>query len=162
MLHRHKHQNKESGYIALLSTIIIGAVLLVMTVEAGRLGFSTRFMVLGSESKEQSRIQAIGCAEQAVAMVLADVQWHGEATTSDSYAGSCYVFPIQKNYPGTGQMTVRVQSVVRGSVTSIVKVYDMNEIRQVSTPVPLPIPSPTVVPDILPSAISWSEVPTLP
>lgn len=159
---RHQYQNRESGYIALLSTIIIGAVLLVMTVEAGRLGFYTRFIVLGSESKELSRVLALGCAEQAAALVVTNPVWLGSATTTDSVVGSCYIFPIQKNFPNVGEMTIRVQSVVRNSVTNVVKVYDMHEVRLVNAPVPLPLFVPGVQPNVFPEVIGWTEIPILP
>ena len=34
---------KTNGYIALMATVIIGAVLLIMTVEMSKTGWSTRF-----------------------------------------------------------------------------------------------------------------------
>ena len=156
------YTNKESGYVALLSTIIIGAILLVITIEAGQSGFYTRFIVLGSEAKEQSRVLAKGCSEQALGLVMADMSWVGGATTTDTVAGSCYVFPLQKNYPTSAQMTMRVQSVARGSVTNLVFIYDMGEILQTGTPLS-PLGSPPIVPPfVTPELLSWREVAVMP
>lgn len=162
MLVNRNYTNKESGYVALLSTIIFSAILLVMTIEAGQSGFYTRFMVLGNEAKEQSRILATGCGERAIGLVMADMTWIGDATTTDSAAGSCYVLPLQKNYPSGNQMTVRVRAGTRGSVTNLVLVYDMEEIHQ--TGAPLSTPSlPQVVPtSVVPKLLSWREVSVMP
>lgn len=152
----------DSGYVALLSTIIISAILLVMTIEAGQSGFYTRFMVLGSEAKEQSRLLATSCSAQALGMVLADMEWTGAATTTEVTAGSCYVFPVQKNYPASNQMTLRVQSVVRNSVTNLVLVYDMGEILQSGMPAP-PLGSAPLIPSVvIPQLKSWQEVVVMP
>ncbi len=156
------YTNKEAGYVALLSTIIIGAILLVLTIEAGQSGFYTRFMVLGNEAKEQSRVLAIGCSAQAIGLVMSDITWTGNATTTDSAAGSCYVLPLQKNYPLSDQMTIRIQSTVRGSVTNLVLIYDMGEILQTGTPLS-PSGSPPIVPPLVtPELLSWQEVAVMP
>jgi hypothetical protein len=156
------YTNTESGYVAFLSTIIIGAILLVMTIEAGQSGFYTRFMVLGNEAKEQSRVLAIGCSAQAIGIVMANIGWAGNATTTESAASSCYILPLQKNYPLHDQMTIRIQSVVRGSVTNLVLVYDMKEILQTDTPLPPP-GSPQVAPPlVIPQLLSWREVSVMP
>ncbi len=151
----------QSGYVALISTIIIGAVLLVMTIEAGQAGWYTRFIVLGTEAKMQSRTLAQSCAEQALAKTVTDPQWSGGATTTSS-SGSCYIFPLQKNHPTSEALTLRVQAVVRGSYTNLVLIYNMHDIRQTATAQELPPPVRVTEPNIIPTLISVTEVAVLP
>jgi hypothetical protein len=151
----------QSGYVALISTIIIGAVLLVMTIEAGQAGWYTRFIVLGAEAKMQSRTLARSCAEQALAKTMTDPTWIGGATTTSS-TGSCYIFPLQKNHPTNEALTIRVQAVVRGSYTNMIFVYDMHDIHQSATPKELPLPVRVTEPNLIPELISITEVAVLP
>jgi hypothetical protein len=161
MSYKITHNKRESGYVALLSTIIIGAVLLVMTIELGQSGWYTRFMVLGSEAKEQSRTLATGCSNQALGMVMANMKWAGNSTTTDTESGTCYVFPVQKNFPTPDTMTLRVQSNVSGAVTNLVLVYDMGEIHQAGAPLPHTV-SPPATPTVVPVLLSWQEVVVMP
>jgi hypothetical protein len=147
----------ESGYIALLSTIIIGAVLLVITIEVGQSGWYTRFMVLGTEAKMQSRELAQSCGRLAVARVLVDTEWIGNTTTTNAL-GTCYVFPLQKNNPSAGLMTVQVQSVVQGSVTRLISEYDMKEASLSSTPLSVPSTAPSTFPDLELQLVTWKEI----
>jgi hypothetical protein len=152
---------EQTGYIALVSTIIISAVLLIMTIEAGQSGWYTRLMVLGTEAKVQSRILAEGCSQQALAQIVSDGTWLGDATTSHQI-GTCYVFPIQKNYPNSENVTLRIQATVRNSMTNIVTVYNMHDIHQNVSAKDLPLPQHTSLPDLIPTLVSVTEVPNLP
>ena len=151
----------QEGYIALLSTIIIGAVLLTMTIGAGQSGWYTRFMVLGTEAKQQSKTLASGCINHALARVMADTVWHGDATTT-SNAGTCYVFPVQKNFPEINHVTIRVRAVVRGAMTNLVSEFNMNDINVNTTPQSVPISPPLISPNIAPSINSIVEVGVMP
>jgi hypothetical protein len=62
-----KQSKKQDGYIALIVTIIISMVLLVMIAGGGFAGWRMRFIVLGTEHKEQSGALAEGCIYQAFA-----------------------------------------------------------------------------------------------
>jgi hypothetical protein len=158
MLRKLYNCKNESGYIALLSVIIISVVLLVVTIQTGQTGWSTRFMVLGSEAKFQSKILAKGCGERALATFLADRQWMGGVTTTDVADGSCFVFPIQRNFPDQNEVTIRVQGSVRGSVTNIIFVFDATGVHQSLLPRPPASPVQLVVPPVL---ISKIEIPIM-
>jgi hypothetical protein len=119
--------SSQSGFVALLSTIIIGAILLVLTIEVGQAGFYTRFMVLGIEWKEQSRVVAQNCGEQALARALTDTAWSGGSTSTLSQ-GICHIYPIQKNYPSSGFLTIRVSGEVQERFTDLVQVYQMGNV----------------------------------
>ena len=78
---------QSGGYIALMATIIISAILLVLSVEASLAGFHARFNILGTEAKEQAASLAQGCADQALSAIVTDPSYTGNATTTTS-AGS--------------------------------------------------------------------------
>lgn len=142
---------KQSGFVALLSTIIIGAVLLTLTIEVGQRGFYTRFIVLGHEAKEQSRVIAEGCGNQALAMILHDLSSIGDVTT-ESGVGVCYIYPIEKKYPTAEFVTIRVQGIVRGSVTNLILTYRMGNIYQGVIPLsPYSSPDEITTPELVTS-----------
>ncbi len=124
---------EQGGYVALLATIIIGAVLLVATVDLGMLGAAARFSILGTEAKEEATFLAVGCIEVAVGKLLVDTSYRGWATTT-SAKGTCYVFPFEVDVPATGLVTFKVQAIVRQAVTNLVVVKDFNDIHLASVP----------------------------
>jgi hypothetical protein len=122
-----KKANGQSGYIALMATIIISLILLVMTVEEGSIGWHARFNILGTEAKEQATALAEGCAEQAMAKLLTDPTYNGNSTTTFPY-GTCYTFPIELNTPNNGMLTIKTQAVIRNSYTNLKISAHMNNI----------------------------------
>ena len=152
---------KENGYVALMSTIIIGAVLLVMTIEVGQSGWYTRFMVLGRESKSLSRNLAISCTNRTLLLVMKNIN-DGISGTTTNEIGSCYVYPVQENYPSSGHLTLRIQSDVRGSLTNLVTEYDMHNFHFEGTPLPVTALPLTSIPELNPIVIRQIEVSTLP
>lgn len=115
-----------------MATIIISLILLVMTVEQGSSGWYSRFNILGTEAKEQATSLAEGCAEQAMAKLLTDPTYTGGATTTTP-AGTCYIFPIQTNFPTIGLLTLQTQGVVKNSYTNLNVVLHKNNISYANT-----------------------------
>src|SRR5262245_53088178 len=84
----------EQGYIALMAVIIIGFILLGLSVNESLAGWHARFNVLSSLNKEQANSLAEGCADQAVASLIAEPTFlsAGKAdTTTVTSQGSCSV-----------------------------------------------------------------------
>jgi len=149
---------QHGGFVALMATIIIGAILLVATVDLGILGAAARFSILGNENKAQSNALAQSCIQQASAQLLIDGSYRGGLTTTVPF-GYCYVFPFVVDVPTAGSVTLRVQAVVNQAVTNLVVVKNYNAIHISPLPQSAPIISP------LPASIetgSIIEVPTLP
>ncbi len=117
----------NGGYVALMATIVISIVLLVMTVEEGALGWHARFNILGTEAKEQANALAEGCAEQALAAIVTDPSYQGNATIT-TVGGTCHIFPIQFNTPSAGFVTIKTQADVRNSYTNLHIVMNMTEL----------------------------------
>src|SRR3989344_2650817 len=64
--HYFSRQKNSAGFIALTATIIVAAVLLVLTVSIASSGFQGRFAVFDGEVKEASRALAEACVETAI------------------------------------------------------------------------------------------------
>lgn len=58
--------NKNGGFVALVSAVIISLVLLTLIVGTGERGFSSRFNILNSELKAMSSGLAEACVETAI------------------------------------------------------------------------------------------------
>jgi len=142
---------KEKGYIALMATIVISLILLVMAVEEGGAGFHARFNILGTEAKEQSSSLAEGCAEQALANLITDPLYEGDADIIFP-DGTCHVFPIDTSL--TPFVTIETQAQVRGSFTTISKKMNIHDIHLGTIPL-TPPPSP----DLRATLDSWKELP---
>lgn len=156
-----KLEKNLQGYIALMATIVIGAVLLVLTVSITTFGSRARFTLLGIEAKEQSETLAKGCAQRVLGEFIANPAYQGDATTSVAM-GTCYVFPIAVHVPSVGFVTLSVQGKVRDSVTNLELQFDMHDIRidEVATS-PLNTPL-SPLPSFDSELISWKEIPSLP
>lgn len=61
--------NPNNGFIALMSAVIISAVLLLVVISGGLTGFFSRSNVLDSELKSRSRAVADACLEQALLLI---------------------------------------------------------------------------------------------
>jgi hypothetical protein len=128
-----KYTNKNGGYIALMATIIIALVLLVMIVKEGFSGWMTRFVVLGTEAKEQANALAEGCIDQAVASLITDPSYLGN-TTSSMPGGDCKVFGIDPTDLAAGVVTVKTQAVVREAYANIQTLQQVENIHLGSIP----------------------------
>lgn len=150
---------KTNGYIALMATVIIGAVLLVMTIEMSRTGWTTRFLILGTEAKAESLALAHGCADLALAQIMTDPTYLGNSTTTLT-SGYCYIFPLLLNTPTPNILTVRVRGVVRQAVTNLEQQYNMADVYLAE--VALPVSLPTGTNNLTVTPTTWQEYPTMP
>ncbi len=103
------NKSSERGFIALLSVIIVSAILLVVVLEANTSGFYTRFNILDSEFKERSSSLVDACVAIARMRVGANSSYIGPETVSVGSdqcqivgtlngAGNPRVFQIQAIY----------------------------------------------------------------
>lgn len=114
-------KKSHGGYVALMATIVLGALLLLMTVEGSVLGWNARFNVLGTEAKEQSLSHARGCLEMAVGLYLTKT-FPSEGFEIEYSQGKCDILPIEENTPNIGESTIRVRASVREVHTNLVGV----------------------------------------
>lgn len=155
----HRLTNKQNGYIALMATIVIGTVLLIMTMEMSRTGWSTRFLILGTEAKAESLALAHSCADLAVAKIMTDPTYLGDSTTILA-SGTCYIFPLMLNTPTPNLLTVRIRGTVRQAFTNLEQQYDMADIYLEA--IALPASLPAEINDLTVIPLTWQEYGTLP
>ncbi|MEN9614110.1 MAG: hypothetical protein RLZZ347_417, partial [Candidatus Parcubacteria bacterium] len=103
--------------MALMVTVIVSLVLLSLVAKEGFAGYHARFIVFGTEKKEQANALAEGCADQALASVIADPSYSG-ATLNTLPSGTCYVSPID-TLNKTGKATIQVQSQVGSAINGL-------------------------------------------
>ena len=60
------HHTPQSGFIALISVILLSAVLLLLVIGAGASGLTARMDTLGYENRRASRELALSCAQDVL------------------------------------------------------------------------------------------------
>lgn len=108
--------NKERGYIALISTIVISVLLITITVVIGMNNMFVRFNILDSESKEISRALAEACVDQAMLDAF-----HGDyysTLTNFSIPGTSYTCK-RKSYFSGNDIIIESQGEFNDSFTNL-------------------------------------------
>lgn len=73
-------RSASRGFIALISIIIISAILMLVAVTLSFTGFYGRYNALDSEFKERSLALAEACAEEAILKIVMDAGYFGSET----------------------------------------------------------------------------------
>ena len=113
-----KIENSEKGFVALMSAIIISAVLLFIGTTLSLSGFSNRFNILDSEMKEMSSSLADACFDTAILNLAKNVTFTGDVnvgpnkcTIQSVTGGSTKTIVIQAKYKNYfTNLTVKVDS----------------------------------------------------
>lgn len=103
------------GFIALMSAIIISAVLLVLAVTGSLTGYYSRTNALDSEYKEKSLALAEACASQALIELVRDSAYAGDSTTTVATGELCYIGTVS----GTTQKTFRTRGIYQNAYTNL-------------------------------------------
>ena len=121
----------EQGYIALMSAIILSAILAVLTAAAGFSGYFARFNELDAEYKQRSASLAASCINTALLRLAEDPRntRPGQVVVGTE---TCDISAILVNVPAANQLTVEAVGTVRQSVSSIRAVVDLNNFSLVS------------------------------
>ena len=91
-----RNKGRNSGFIALISVIIISVLLITITAAVSLSGYFARFNVLDSEYKERSIALAEACADTAILRLAQDSGYHGPDTVN---VGSdvCTILSVESN-----------------------------------------------------------------
>ena len=89
---------KQNGFIALMSVIIICAILLLIAGALSFAGFYSRYNILDSELKDRSSALAEACVDQTLLKIAVDPSYSGNATSTVG-TGQCYTYPITISNP---------------------------------------------------------------
>ena len=113
----------QQGFVALISAIIISALLLTITITMGMTGIFSRFNVLDSESKERSSALAEACADEAIMKLASDKDYklvspddHNIAVGSDT----CDIVSLSPATPRSFPITIQTRGVINKSYTNLV------------------------------------------
>ncbi len=109
-----KYKNSESGYIALIATIIITAVLSVITVSISQMSFLNRANISGTYLKEKSRALSESCVNMALLKLVKNKNYLGPETINVA-SSTCKVISVV----ASGQnKIISTQGEVRGFYTN--------------------------------------------
>ena len=105
----------KSGYIALISTILLSVALITLVVTIGFSGFLTRFNILITEAKEVSVNLAEACINLAILKIVEDPAYPGNETINVG-GSQCLIRPIQDS--GTNKI-IESQAVYNEAYTNL-------------------------------------------
>src|SRR3989338_297451 len=109
--------NKDDGFIALISVIVITLILLTMTATLGTKGFLDRFNILEGEAKETSAGLAWACAQGARVKISTDPLYQPTA------GGEEFAVTEDPNNPGEYLMCKIVSVTTLGTKVCVQGTY---------------------------------------
>jgi hypothetical protein len=115
---KNKNVTNQQGYIALMSAIIISAVLLDITFATSASGYFLRFNGLDQEYKRRSRELAEAC-KNIILLQLAEGSDSIMAQTVMVGNENCFIITVRRNVPVAGDITIQTRGVVRQAVTNL-------------------------------------------
>jgi len=111
----------QDGFMALVSAVIISALLVVIVLGVGFAQIFSRLNVFDSESKERSSALAEACADQALLNFAQGSTYTGAVTVGTD---SCNISSVQNDTPSSGQITIKTQGLINKSYTDLKVVAD--------------------------------------
>lgn len=109
--------SKRGGYIALISVLMAGGVMLVLGLSASRSGITSAQSALRDISASQARLLADACAEDALFRLRANLSYAGNEEVSVNANESCTIRSISGVGPTNRQ--IRVEATVLGYVQKV-------------------------------------------
>lgn len=117
----------QNGFIALISAIIISALLLIITIATSMTGIFGRFNILDSESKERSTALAEACADTAILEITTAVYSIDKIIfVGPSSADRCKIISSLENQPIVSETTITTQAIINKAYTNLIVVIDSN------------------------------------
>ncbi len=111
---RIKYKNSESGYIALMATIIITAVLSIITVSISQMSFLNRANISGTHLKEKSRALSESCVNVALLKLVQNKNYVGNEIINVA-SSTCSIISI---VPSGQNKVISAQGKVQGFYTN--------------------------------------------
>ena len=106
----------SQGFVALISAIIISAILLLVVTTLSFTGYYGRFNRLLDEFKERGTVLAEACANDALLRLAHERTYSGNATTTVGN-GQCYIGRIDTTIPG--EMTLHTRAIDHETYTNL-------------------------------------------
>lgn len=105
----------NKGFIALMSAIIISAILLIIAVNTSLTGYYNRFNILNSEIKEMSSSIADACLDVAILNFALDSSYSGNENIPVNL-NSCYIGPVTTN---STQKIFNIKGIYKNAHTNL-------------------------------------------
>ena len=107
--------NHDQGFIALITAILISALLLGITLAQSRAAFYYRAQLLESEQKAQSRALAESCVHEAILRLTLDNSYAGNEEIQIAQQ-RCTIRPIE---PTPNGLIIKTDSSVENASTDL-------------------------------------------
>jgi hypothetical protein len=124
------NKKQPKGFIALMSAVIISAILITATITGSLTGFYTRFNILDSEFKNRSSTLAEACVDVLLYKIGNDSGYNGPDLNYTVGDDKCSIFTASN--PGTSPRTFKVQGIYQNSYTNLQITVDVNTLAVVS------------------------------
>ncbi|OHA97913.1 MAG: hypothetical protein A3E02_02435 [Candidatus Zambryskibacteria bacterium RIFCSPHIGHO2_12_FULL_38_34] len=106
----------ESGFVALMSAIILSVILLLVTTSLSFSGFSSRLDILNSEYKERSSSLAEACVDAAILKLAASPTYSGGPPDVDVGTDKC---TIEVFNPSSDPIIIKTKGTFQNAVTNL-------------------------------------------
>ncbi|HVY67703.1 MAG TPA: hypothetical protein VHA30_02325 [Patescibacteria group bacterium] len=116
-------KSSANGYAALITSIILCAALLVVTVAVGCTAFYLRQNLMENEFKAEGRYLSESCLAAAL-LDLAELADTSTAKTVSVGKGFCRIFSVAGDTPVAGQTTIKTGATVGKTVSNYQAVVD--------------------------------------
>ncbi len=122
------NQNSRDGFIALISAVIISAIILIFTVTLSYSSFFVRYSLLDSEYKDRSMALADGCIDYSLLKYANDSSYLGNENLAIG-SDSCFIRPIQVS---GNNFIIQAQAVFQNSHTNLQVTFDKSSLVLIS------------------------------
>lgn len=121
---------KQSGYIALMVTVIISSILLITITAIGAQAALHRFNVANTEEKIQSRYLANSCAYQALVNFAYDNIYIGNESLEVASGESCSIENIPP--PSNGSLIIKTKAEINQHNAEDTLIININDLSVIS------------------------------
>lgn len=120
----------DSGFIALMSSIIFSVILLLIAVTLSFISFSGRFNILDSEMKERSSALADACVDTGLLKLANDSNYPGNETVIVSGSDTCTIDQVAT--PGIDPQTFVIHADYKNYITNLRIIVDLSDTSIIS------------------------------
>jgi hypothetical protein len=125
MIRKTKNNKASSGFIALMSAIIISVILLLITANLNLSGFYGRSNILDWELKEKSSALADACVDIILLRLAQDPGYTGGETITVSGEDTCIIFSTS----GTNPRVFNIQAKPMNYYTNFEVTIDVSRLE---------------------------------
>ena len=125
-------EEEQSGFVALITAIVLSLILIVVTTTLNQTSFFARSVLLDSEYKERSAALAEACIDIARLKLVDDATYVGSEAYIPIGSSSCEIRPLINDSPSIGQKTIETRGIFLGATTNLKVVVKSDDISVVS------------------------------